>query len=83
MVQAAYYLYSLHNVMPSEYYQMGYGEKAVLSAFLDYEMEQKQKEYEAIRNPAKDKPPDGKDKPSLKELKAEVDKVNEFNRNFR
>ena len=31
-------MFRLHNVMPSEFYRMGYGEKAVIAAFLDYEI---------------------------------------------
>ena len=52
-MQAAYVLFRLHNVMPSDFYEMGYGEKAIVMAFLDYELEQKAKEYEAIEKAAK------------------------------
>ncbi len=48
MVQAAYLLYRLHHVTPSQFYEMSYGEKAVVTAFLNYEIEQKLKEKDAI-----------------------------------
>ena len=38
VVQTAYLLFRLHNVMPSDFYQMGYGEKAIVAAFLEYEL---------------------------------------------
>ena len=40
VVQTAYLLFRLHNVMPSDFYQMGYGEKAIVAAFLEYEVHQ-------------------------------------------
>ena len=52
-MQAAYVLFRLHNVMPSDFYEMGYGEKAIVMAFLDYELEQKAKEYKDIEKAAK------------------------------
>ena len=48
MARAAYYLFRLHHVMPSEFYRMDYGERIAIHAFLDYEIEQRQKEYELI-----------------------------------
>ena len=47
-MQAAYVLFRLHNVMPSDFYEMPYGEKAIVAAFIDYELEQKKNEYEEI-----------------------------------
>ena len=46
-------MFRLHNVMPSDFYEMGYGEKAIVMAFLDYELEQKAKEYKDIEKAAK------------------------------
>ena len=53
MVQTAYLLFRLHHVMPSDFYEMSYGEKAIVAAFIDYELEQKSKEYEAMEKAAK------------------------------
>ena len=52
-MQAAYVLFRLHNVMPSDFYEMPYGEKAIVMAFLDYELEQKVEEYKAVEKAAK------------------------------
>ena len=38
-MQEAYLLFSLHHVMPSEYYAMGYRERMVARAFLEQEIE--------------------------------------------
>lgn len=43
-----YLLFRYHNIKPSEYYRMGYGEKQVMRAFMHYEAEKRQKEVERI-----------------------------------
>lgn len=50
MVRTAYYLFSRHHIMPSQYYEMGYGEKCVVNAFAVYENELRIKEEEEMRN---------------------------------
>ena len=47
-------LYSLHHIMPSQFYNdMDYGEQAIVRAFLNYEIEQKIKEQKEIEKAAK------------------------------
>lgn len=41
-----YALYKLHNWKPSDYYDLGYGEKIVVRAFLKREVEDMKKERE-------------------------------------
>lgn len=50
-MQAAYYLFRLHHVMPSDFYAMGYGEKLIVSTFLDYQIHQMQEEATLTEEP--------------------------------
>ena len=50
MVGTAYYLFSHHHIMPSQYNDMGYGEKCVTNAFAAYEIEQRLREEEEMRD---------------------------------
>lgn len=43
-----YLLFRYHGMKPSEYYQMGIGEKKVIKSLMIYELEQKAKELEAL-----------------------------------
>lgn len=45
-MQTAYYLFRLHHVMPSDFEEMGFGEKMIVSAFLDYQINQMREESE-------------------------------------
>lgn len=45
-----YLLFRYHNIKPSAYYNMGYGERAVMRAFVRYEMEEKIKELKMIQS---------------------------------
>lgn len=45
-MSAAYYLYRLHGMRPSEYANMERGERIILRAFLDKEIQQINKERE-------------------------------------
>lgn len=45
-MNTAFYLFRLHGIRPSEYQSMGRGEKIVIRAFLDTEIEQINKERE-------------------------------------
>lgn len=40
-----YALFRLHNWKPSDYYNMGHGEKIIVSAFLREEVKEIEKEY--------------------------------------
>lgn len=46
-MQAAYLLFRLHHVMPSDYYKMGIGERLIVHEFIKYEIEQRNKEARA------------------------------------
>lgn len=43
-----YLLFRYHNMKPSEYYRMGYGEKQVMRAFMHYEAEKRKEEADKI-----------------------------------
>lgn len=43
-----YLAFRFHHVKPSEFNAMGYGERQVLTAFLHYEVEQRNREVEAM-----------------------------------
>ncbi len=44
-----YLAFRFHDILPSVCMQMGYGERLVLRAFLHYEMEQRIKAEEALK----------------------------------
>lgn len=48
-----YWHYVRHGLKPSEYYQMGYGERLVLRAFMEQEYQEIKEEEEAIKRKAK------------------------------
>ena len=41
-----YYAWTLHNISPSVYFNYGYGEKIIITAFLNQEIEEKNKNQE-------------------------------------
>lgn len=43
-----YLLFRYHNILPSEWKGMGYGERVVLKSFLRKEMADRQKEIDSI-----------------------------------
>lgn len=43
-----YLLFRYHNITPSQYYEMGFGEKTVIKAFMHYEEEKRNEEIEKI-----------------------------------
>lgn len=44
-----YLLFRDHNMRPSTVYNMKPGEREVIRAFIHYELEEKKREYEAMR----------------------------------
>lgn len=44
-----YLAFRFHHMKPSEFYEMGYGERVVLRAFLHYEVEQRNHEAESLK----------------------------------
>lgn len=44
-----YILFREKNILPHEYYNAGDGEKRVIKAFLDVEMEERSEEAEALK----------------------------------
>lgn len=52
MVNIMYYLFRCKNIMPSEYIAMGFGEKQVVQAFVEYEIEYNQKQLSDKNNSA-------------------------------
>lgn len=48
-----YWLYARHHVLPSAFSNMGSGEKIVLRAFFEYEVEAENRENEKIRREMK------------------------------
>lgn len=47
-----YILFREKNILPHEYYNAGDGEKKVIKAFLDVELEERRKEAEELRGQA-------------------------------
>ncbi|OPJ58438.1 hypothetical protein [Clostridium oryzae] len=45
-----YLLFRYKQWEPSKYYNLGYGEKKIVCAFLHQELEERNKEYEALNN---------------------------------
>ncbi len=43
-----YLLFRFHNVLPNQYRNIGYGERIILNAFMDYQMEQMNEEIKAL-----------------------------------
>ena len=43
-----YLLFRFHNILPSQYRDIGYGERIVLQAFMDYQLEEMQEEIAAL-----------------------------------
>lgn len=43
-----YLLFRYKNIMPMEYYSMGRGEKTVLGAFMEFEIEERKKTADAL-----------------------------------
>nr|DAV06512.1 MAG TPA: hypothetical protein [Caudoviricetes sp.] len=41
-----YWLFRLHHWKPSDFFNLGYGEKRIVRAFLQVEMEQRSKEWQ-------------------------------------
>ena len=46
-MSTAYYMFRLHNMRPSEYQSLQRGEKIIVRAFLEHEIDQINKEREA------------------------------------
>jgi hypothetical protein len=44
-----YLAFRFHHIRPATFYEMGYGERQVLMAFLHYEVEQRNKEIESMK----------------------------------
>ncbi len=44
-----YLLFRYHNIMPSRFYKMGYGEREIVRSMMHYEIEQRKKEIDSIR----------------------------------
>lgn len=44
-----YLLFRYHHMSPKQYYEMGYGERKVLMAFMHYQIEQLNKEIENMK----------------------------------
>ena len=45
-----YLLFRLHHIMPMQYHQMGCGEKKIVKAFMQYEMEERNEEVKQLNN---------------------------------
>lgn len=45
-----YELWISHGLRPSEYYKAGYGEKIILAAFMETELEEREKEIQKIKS---------------------------------
>lgn len=43
-----YLLFRYHHIMPSQYHEMGFGERRVVSAFMHYEIEKRNEEIEKL-----------------------------------
>ena len=43
-----YLLFRYHDIMPSQWHDMGYGERTILKGFIRKEMEDRQKEIDSI-----------------------------------
>lgn len=43
-----YLLFSYHHMTPMQYYDMGYGEKQVIKAFVHYEIEEKKRQIDSL-----------------------------------
>lgn len=41
-----YLLFRYHNIMPKEFYEMGYGERVIVRSMMHYEIEQREKSTE-------------------------------------
>lgn len=44
-----YLLFRYHEITPSQYKSMGYGEQTILRAFIHYEVEKKNEEIERMK----------------------------------
>lgn len=45
-----YYLFNEKNILPGQYYNLPYGEKVVVRAFFEFDMEQRIESDEKIKN---------------------------------
>ena len=45
-----YLLFRYHHITPSQYFEMGFGEKRVIKAFMHYEIQKRNEEIESIKN---------------------------------
>ena len=45
-----YLLFRYHHITPIQYFEMGFGEKRVIKAFMHYEIEKRNEEIESIKN---------------------------------
>lgn len=45
-----YLLFRYHHITPNQYFEMGFGEKRVIKAFMHYEIEKRNEEIEKIKN---------------------------------
>lgn len=44
-----YLLFRYHNIMPGQFKEMGAGQQQIVHAFMNFEMQQRQKEIESIK----------------------------------
>lgn len=44
-----YLLFRYHDILPSQYENMGFGERTVISAFMHYEVEKRNEEIEKLK----------------------------------
>lgn len=44
-----YLLFRYHHITPSQFYEMGYGERTVIKAFMHYEIEKRNEEIERLK----------------------------------
>ena len=45
-----YLLFRYHHILPSQFIEMGYGERNVMKAFMHYQIEKTNEELEKINN---------------------------------
>lgn len=45
-----YLLFRYHHITPSQYFDMGFGEKLVIKSFMHYEIDKKNEEIASLKN---------------------------------
>lgn len=45
-----YLLFRYHHILPSQYYEMGFGERAVVGAFMHFEVEKRNEEVARLND---------------------------------